>query len=116
MMARLEATPEVSYVIDYLSIPVMAKYYVAEGFSLELGPQIGFLLSSKMKVDDESEDFKDETESMDFGLGLGAGYKMENGLFLDARYVLGMSNVAKDMEADETIKNNVLQFSVGYKF
>ena len=30
-----------------LIIPVMAKYYVAEGLSLEAGPQVGFLLSAK---------------------------------------------------------------------
>ena len=115
LMARAE-TPDVSYVIDYLSIPVMAKYYVMDGLSLDLGPQLGILLSSKMKVDSESEDMKDQTESMDFGLGFGAGYKLENGLFLDARYVLGLSNLAKDIGDDESVKNNVFQFSVGYKF
>ena len=30
--------------LDYLNLPLIAKYYVAEGFSVEAGPQIGFLL------------------------------------------------------------------------
>ncbi|MBT8210736.1 MAG: PorT family protein, partial [Eudoraea sp.] len=33
--------------LDYLNVPVMAKVYVADGFFLEAGPQIGFLLSAK---------------------------------------------------------------------
>ncbi len=32
---------------DYLNVPLMAKYYVGEGFSLEAGPQVGLLLSAK---------------------------------------------------------------------
>ncbi len=38
--------------IDYLNIPIMAKYYVVEGLSLEAGPQIGILLSAKYTEDD----------------------------------------------------------------
>ena len=62
----------------------MAKYYVAEGFSLEAGPQIGFLMSAKMKAesggDSEEIDVKDDLKSIDFGINFGAGYKLENGL------------------------------------
>ncbi len=37
--------------LDYINIPVMAKYYVADAFSLELGPQIGFLVSAKENLE-----------------------------------------------------------------
>ncbi|MBS9463248.1 PorT family protein [Flagellimonas sp. 389] len=30
--------------LDYLSVPLLGKYYVAKGLSLEAGPQIGLLL------------------------------------------------------------------------
>ena len=36
-----------SFKLGYINLPVMAKYYVAEKFNLELGPQIGFLTSAK---------------------------------------------------------------------
>lgn len=105
---------------DYLSLPIMAKYYVAEGFSLEAGPQIGFLMSAKVSADVEdygsdSEDIKDDTNATDFGVAFGAGYKMENGFFLNARYALGLSNMAKDSD-DEWVKNGNIQLSIGYKF
>jgi hypothetical protein len=113
--ARAASDDKVVYALDYLSIPVMAKYYVAEGFSLEVGPQIGVLLSAKVKYDGESNDVKDLFKSTDFSAGIGAGYKMENGLFINARYVLGLSNVLED-SGDEWGKNNAFQFSLGYKF
>ncbi|TYP98830.1 outer membrane protein with beta-barrel domain [Tenacibaculum adriaticum] len=105
--------------LDYLNVPVIAKYYVAEGLSLEAGPQIGFLLSAKQKVEFEGEsdeqDVKDNFSSIDFGLNFGAGYKLENGLNFGARYNLGLTNVL-DTEGDESVKNGVFQISVGYFF
>lgn len=35
---------------DYLNIPVLFKGYVYEGFNLFAGPQLGFKVSSKIKV------------------------------------------------------------------
>ncbi len=114
------ATVDQTFKIDYLSIPILAKYYVADGFSLQAGPQVGFLLAAnvELELDGETEtnDFKDNMESLDFGLGFGFGYKIETGLFADARYVLGLANLAKDEGEDFTVKNNVIQVSVGYMF
>jgi opacity protein-like surface antigen len=113
-------TVEEKLKLDYLSLPIMAKYYVAEGFSLEAGPQIGFLLSAnaEVEVDGESEDadVKDEFKGIDFGLGFGAGYKLDSGLNFALRYNLGLSNIAEDTEGDFSIQNNVFQISVGYMF
>ncbi|CAM1354821.1 porin family protein [Tenacibaculum insulae] len=104
--------------LSYLNIPVIAKYYVAEGFSLEAGPQIGFLMSAKAKVEaagqSAEEDVKDDLKSIDFGLNFGAGYKLDNGLNFSARYNLGLSNISED--DDNEVKNGVFQISVGYSF
>ncbi len=114
MRRASDSSPD--YVINYLSVPVMAKYYVADGFSLELGPQIGFLTGAKVTDGTNEEDIKDYFESTDFGLGFGAGYKMENGLFFNARYGLGLSNISKDASDGDWVKNNAFQFSVGFMF
>lgn len=106
---------EVNY--DYLNVPIMAKYYVAEGFSIEAGPQVGLLLSAKGKAAGEEVDIKDFTSGIDFALGLGAGYRLDSGLNFSARYNLGLSNV-NDGEGSDEFKNqnNVFQISVGYFF
>ena len=46
--------------LDYLNLPLMAKFYVAEGLSIQAGPQIGFLLSAKS--DGETNSNGDVTE------------------------------------------------------
>ena len=43
---------EGSVKVNYLNIPLMAKYYVADGFSLEAGPQIGLLVSATDEYED----------------------------------------------------------------
>ena len=101
--------------LDYLTVPLLAKYYVSEGFSLEAGPQLGFLLSAKGEDDGDSFDLKDITKSTDIGLALGLGYKMESGLNFAFRYYFGGDVNSLDDDPDK-IKNNVFQFSVGYFF
>ena len=119
--------------LDYLNLPLMAKYYVAEGFSIEAGPQVGILLSAKDEwegsfgglAESGTDDIKDEVSSIDFGLNLGLGYKMESGLNFAARYNLGLSNIwdiPSDIDpefgigGDSKNQNNVIQISVGYFF
>ncbi len=111
---------------DYLNLPLIAKYYVGEGFSIHAGPQIGFLLSAKDEgevnnngeIVEFDDDIKDGLKSVDFGLNFGAGYQLPAGIFFDARYNLGLTDLADDRPDgdDNKIKNGVVQISVGYKF
>ncbi|MCK8520263.1 PorT family protein [Aquimarina sp. D1M17] len=105
--------------LDYLQVPLMGKFYVAEGLSLQAGPQVGFLLAANSEGEDNGVDFdedvKDQLKTIDFGLNLGAGYQLDMGVFFDARYNLGLSNILDD-SGDLSVQNSVFQFSVGYKF
>ena len=102
---------------DYINLPIMAKYYVADGFSIEAGPQVGFLMSAKVKAEGEEEDIKDSVKGIDFGANLGIGYKLESGLNFGARYNLGLSNLNDGEDSDDFKWNNsVIQVSVGYFF
>jgi long-subunit fatty acid transport protein len=101
--------------LNYLAIPVMAKYFVADKFSVEAGPQIGFLMSAKMKADGESVDTKDEYNSTDFGLNVGVGYDITENIGVGLRYTAGLSNIAKD-SGDFKQGNSNIALSVGYKF
>ncbi|MEG9328807.1 Outer membrane protein beta-barrel domain-containing protein [Salinimicrobium catena] len=102
---------EMNWNLDYLTIPVMAKYYAVPGFSIEAGPYVGFNVKSEVEMDGVSVDVEDETESTDFGVGFGLGYELPMGVFFQARYNMGLSDIASDADA----KNSVFQLSVGYK-
>ncbi len=101
--------------LNYIAIPVMAKYFVADKFSIEAGPQIGFLMSAKYKEDGESVDTKDGYNSTDFGLNVGVGYDITENIGVGLRYTAGLSNIAKD-SGDSKINNSNIALSVGYKF
>ncbi|UII76685.1 PorT family protein [Flagellimonas sp. HMM57] len=99
--------------LDYLSVPLLGKYYVAKGLSLEAGPQIGLLLSAE---EEDNTDVKDFFGSVDLGLNLGLGYKFENGLNFNVRYIVGLSDINDRDGLDAKIRNGVAQLSIGYFF
>jgi len=92
---------------DYISVPVMAKVYVIPDFvSVMAGPQFSFLV-------DEAEEAW-ETKSFDMGITGGVEVKLIAGLFAQARYTAGLSNISDEDNID--VKNSALQLSVGYTF
>lgn len=97
--------------LDYVTIPVMAKFFVAPGLSLEAGPQIAFNVLAEEDYDGDSEEIED-INSFDFGGGIGLGYEFARKIFVQARYVMGFTEIMDDTD----VKNNVFQLSVGYKF
>lgn len=104
--------------LNYLNIPVLAKYYIVDKkFSVEAGPQLGILLSAKA----DGEDFKDYTRSTDLGFNLGAGYDFTENFFVGLRYTIGLSPISdKDVDNSDdyydSAKNGNFQISLGYKF
>jgi hypothetical protein len=104
--------------LNYLNIPVLAKYYIVPKFSVEAGPQLGVLLSAKS----EGEDVKDGFKSVDFGFNLGAGFHFTEDLSINLRYTIGLSPIADDADIDneeeyyDSAKNSNLALSLAYKF
>jgi long-subunit fatty acid transport protein len=103
--------------LSYLNIPVMAQYKVADKFSLEAGPQIGFLMSAKAKADSGggSVDIKDSLNSTDFGFNVGAGYDVAENMNIGVRYTIGLSNILKD-SGNTKVGNSNIALAFGYRF
>ena len=105
--------------LGYLNIPIVANYYLAKGFAIKAGIQPGFLLSATKKVDgigitpNQDDDFKDACKSFDLSIPLGLSYETDN-VVIDGRYNLGVTKINKD--GDDSMKNSVIQFTIGYKF
>jgi hypothetical protein len=101
--------------LNYITFPIMAKYYVWESLSVEAGPQVGFLLTAEREDDGQLEDLKDITKSVDIGVNLGLGYKLPMGLNFGLRYYFG-GNINSDNYSSTKVKNSVFQISAGYFF
>ncbi|SNV35809.1 Uncharacterised protein [Chryseobacterium taklimakanense] len=115
--------------LGYISVPVMFQYNATPEFYLEAGPQFSFLVNAKNKLKDGNNNTlvndwtklaKDNLNTFDFGLGLGAGYYFTPQLGLTARYVAGMTKIGKDDnvygQPYKDSKNNVFQVGLAYKF
>jgi opacity protein-like surface antigen len=108
---------DVNYNLSYINIPVMAKFYVADKFNLEAGPQIGLLMSATAKSSAGSLDLKENSKTMDFGLNFGAGYDVAENINVGLRYCLGLSQLEKELAPGQTAtKNTNIQLSLGYRF
>jgi hypothetical protein len=100
--------------LDYINVPVLFQYMFDNGFRLEAGPQVGFLVGAKAETGDISADVKDQLKGADFGLGLGLGYiHVPTGWGVDARYNLGLSNINDD---NNKTMNRGFQVGVFYQF
>lgn len=100
------AVSEFKNELGYLSIPVMAKFYLNNTFSVEVGPQASFLLSEKNDFDVK------DAETFEFGLNAGLGVKLTKNIFLQGRYGLGLTEASKNAD----VKNSTLQISAGFMF
>ncbi|OUL64053.1 hypothetical protein B8T70_01965 [Flavobacterium sp. AJR] len=114
--------------LNYLNIPLILKYYVLEGLSIQAGPQIGILLKANNKYQDnflgyENHDnfnLKGYSSGVDTSLNFGLGYQFKDKFYADARYNISYSNVFKESDVNYFInndmKNRVFQISIGYFF
>jgi hypothetical protein len=102
--------------LDYVTVPIMAKYNIIAGLSAELGPVIGVLVKAEEDDGDTSEDVKELFKSTDVGIGIGASYRLPMGVFFGLRYNKGISDINDDPDNSGKNQNNVFQVSAGYSF
>ena len=81
--------------LDFLSLPAIFKYQVADKFNILAGPTLFY------SMDSDSED------KTTFNLDLGASYDISDNFFIDPRYSIGLTG--------DTKVNHFL-IGVGYKF
>jgi len=101
--------------LNYINIPVLFQYMWDNGFRLQAGPQAGFLLSAKSKINDANVDIKSDYKPLDLGVSFGMGYiHPSTGIGIDARYNLGLSNINENSDVKST--NRGFQLSLFYIF
>lgn len=115
----------------YVMIPVMAHYYLAKGFAVKAGVELGFLTSAKREwtrtdftIDNETDtrtlvgtpvkgetDIKDEAKSTVLAIPVGLSYEYEH-VVLDARYHIPLTQSMKTIDTH----NRLFTITVGYRF
>ncbi len=109
------SNPKTTLQLGYINVPVLGQYMFGNGFRVEAGPQVGFLINAKSKTGSSTTDEKPNYKSTSFSIPVGVGYLTSYGLGFDARYNFGVSDIAKDI-ASNAIRSNVFQFGLFYQF
>ncbi|MFH4966480.1 porin family protein [Gaetbulibacter sp. M235] len=91
--------------LDYIQMPILFNFKLSPKMFFNIGPQVGLKID---KVDDGIRNFAYS------GVG-GLSYNVTPMIFIDARYIYGISNIFDDNLGIEA-KNSTMQFGVGYKF
>ncbi|WP_353148814.1 porin family protein [Flavobacterium sp.] len=118
--------------LNYLNLPIILKYKIIEKLSIDFGPQIGYLMSAKTKIDvtedsrDPSQNYSVEIDMLndgiynfggtivqgkasanrfDFSLNIGTSYDITEKIFIQGRYNLGLSTVDKNSTNGESINS-----------
>ncbi|WP_062123426.1 porin family protein [Geofilum rubicundum] len=101
--------------LNYINIPLIFQYMYDNGFRLQAGPQLGFLVKAESEIANNQVDVKDQFESIDLALGVGMSYVNPATNFgMDLRYNHGLSNISK---IDGTsVYNRGFQVGVFYLF
>jgi len=104
------ANTESKLKLGYINVPIMLQYMFDNGFRLQAGPQVGFLVNADTETNGNETDVKDNYNTVDFGIGAGVGYiHPPSGFGVDARYNLGLSNINEN----DAIKSTNRGFQVG---
>ena len=109
---KVKNNDDVKYKEDYINVPITLNYYIVPGLAIKAGIQPGFNVNDKISANSYEGKFPfSSAKSVDFSIPVGASYEYA-GFVFDARYNIG---VTKAFDKGDGY-NNVLQFTVGYKF
>jgi hypothetical protein len=106
---------EVTYRLNYVTLPVLLQYMFDNGFRLQTGPQLGLLASAKRKSGGTITDIKNDYTTADFSWSFGASYLTNSGIGIDARYNLGINNI-NNTGSNDKLQNRVFQVGLFYQF
>ena len=53
---------------DYINMPVLFQYMFDNGFRIQAGPQVGFLITAKSKTDNNTTNIQNDLNPIDIGV------------------------------------------------
>lgn len=114
---------EVTAKVDYLEIPILARYVLTTSGSVRpflfAGPSLAMKLSAKVEAVDDGVPYSGDLEgakSTDMGVAFGGGMEIGKNLRADVRYTLGLSKVFELEGVTYDVKNSALAIMIGYCF
>ncbi|MCP2045717.1 porin family protein [Pontibacter sp. HSC-36F09] len=105
-----------TYILGYLSLPVIIKYRATPRLSVGMGGQFDLLLYAKERYESTSTNIIHETEERNIGIAVGMDYRLTDRVSLDARFMHGINHIGMTQKkTNQEFKLELFQFSVVLK-
>ena len=104
------------WVLDYIQLPVMLQYYPVSHLYVEVGPQVGFLISAKDKLEGSHANMKSNINSVQVAIGAGLGIKATDNILVYGRYNFGLSDITSTFYDAFDLHSNVGQIGIAVRF
>lgn len=110
--------------LNYLTVPILGKFRISEKYTVEFGPQFGFLLNqvTKIKNLDESPSSNSKSRStisgkfqLDYGAAIGGSVQISDQFSVSPRVYLGLRNRLNGLEGFQNYHASI-QLSANYLF
>ena len=127
---KLHIQPEFLYSkagdLGFFHLPVMVKYYIADKFNLQFGPELSFStdlndikdqIKSIEELIDENLNVEDALRTTGVDLAFGAGYDINENFMVQARYAIELTDrYSGPLGGSIDVKPGMLFVGVGYRF
>lgn len=122
---QLIGAGEYRFNLNYLELPVLLTFNIAENFHINAGPYVGYLMKANV-TDINNDGTVDELLALDeesfkrwdFGAAAGLGFDIEK-FTIGARYNLGLTKINNSSILSQfapNSKNSALNFFIGFSF
>lgn len=111
---RLKSSGETTKVnLDYIKMPIVLKYYLVRGLNLQLGGQVGYLVTKNLENNTLGYNLEHYTNRFSVDMVAGLSYDFCFGLILEGRYTTGVTKIFNNGSG---IANGTLQVAAGWRF
>lgn len=106
---------EHTWAFNYIEIPLMFQVYPVREIYLEVGPQVGLLVSARDKIEgsDHQPDISANIASAQFSIAAGLGVKVADRVAVYGRYNFGLTDITTYNAIVN--RNNVAQIGVAIR-
>lgn len=97
---------------DFISIPVVVKYHVTPKLYVEAGPEVSYMVQATEDFNGHINATTQQYNRVGLGVSAGVGFNLPHGFGVNARYTIGVNNMAKDV----ILYNSNAKIGIDYTF